>query len=65
MTQRPSDLPTRPELKDRIRQEKKSLSYSDFLTEVFDYMQNNAKCYNEFQSQIILEGTIIGAGIKL
>jgi len=52
MTERTKELAITPELRDFIRIEKRGLTYSQFLLEVFDYMQNTKKCYNEFLNHL-------------
>jgi len=52
MTERTKELAITPELRDFIRIEKRGLSYSEFFLEIFDYMRNERKCYNDFLNHL-------------
>jgi len=52
MTERTKELAITPALRDFIRSQKRGLSYSQFLLEIFDYMSNEKKCYNDFLNHL-------------
>ena len=52
MSERTKEIQVTEETRDFLKNEKGTLSYNEFLYEVFFYMQETRKCYVDFQNRL-------------
>ena len=52
MSERTKEIQVTGETRDFLKNEKGTLSYNEFLYEVFFYMKETRKCYNDFLKQL-------------
>ena len=63
MSERTKEIQVTRETRDFLKSQKGTLSYNEFLYEVFFYMQDTRKCYNDFINR--LEKKRVGKSPKL
>ena len=52
MSERTKEIQVTQETRDFLKNQKGTLSYNEFLYEVFFYMQDTRKCYNDFINRL-------------